>query len=146
MAESLLLNGDEPYRLLEDFCEKGSNTLISRHPGDRARLDLLGQRAQCPIDVIVTVVFAGSNAADAADTADAFTGDAARFAADSELAVTFEQLAVELADAGCQQPVVQPVRLAVAEHEQPVFFEPVADSVFAAAVFDQPADSGCNLA
>src|SRR5690348_14867138 len=80
MAEHLQRLPYEPYRLLEDFCEKDSVSLVSRHPGDRHRNDLLGQRAQCPINA---VVFGGP--ANPADTAGAVAGDAARRAADSVL-------------------------------------------------------------
>ena len=80
MAERLQRIPHEPYWLLEDFCEKDSVSLVSRHPGGRHRNDLLGQRAQCPIN---SVVFGGP--ADSADAAGAVAGDAACSAADSVL-------------------------------------------------------------
>src|SRR5579859_752174 len=80
MAERLQRLAHEPYWLLEDFCEKDSVSLVSRHPGGRHRNDLLGQRAQRPIN---SVVFGGP--ANPADSACAVAGNAARCAADSVL-------------------------------------------------------------
>src|SRR5579862_5108502 len=90
MAERLQRLAHEPYWLLEDFCEKDSVSLVSRHPGGRHRNDLLGQRAQRPIN---SVVFGGP--ANPADSACAVAGNAARCAADSVLEHAFFADAVQ---------------------------------------------------
>lgn|SRR5579872_774536 len=117
--------GYEPYRLLEDFCEKDSVSLVSRHPGGRHWNDLLGQRAQRPVNSVGT-----GGPANPADTACAVAGNAARCAADS---------------------VVEHAVFADAEqHAGPVFAEPLflteplfADSVAGA---EQHARSICATA
>lgn len=79
MAGRLQSSAHEPYWLLEDFCEKDSVSLVSRHPGDRHWNDLLGQRASSPEHT--AVIGAGSN--DTAVTAASVAGNAAVFAADA---------------------------------------------------------------
>src|SRR5579864_1146308 len=109
MAERLQRLAHEPYWLLEDFCEKDSVSLVSRHPGGRHWNDLLGQRAQRPIN---SVVFGGP--ANPADSACAVAGNAARCAADSVLEHTV------FADA---------IFAGAVQHAGPVFAEPLfADS------------------
>ena len=125
MAGRLQRLANEPYWLLEDFCEKDSVSLVSRHPGGRHWNDLLGQRAQCPIN---SVVIGGP--ATAADAASAVAGDAARVAADSIGAdPVFEHAFFAVAEQQHAGPVIaEPV---IAE---PVIAEPViADSVAAAS-------------
>lgn len=113
MAGRLQSSAHEPYWLLEDFCEKASNSLVSRHPGDRHRNDLLGQRAQCPVHPVVL-----DGPAATAGAAASVAGDAAFFAADSERADSV------LTDAVFTDSVVEH-----AEHAgifaEPLFTEPV---------------------
>lgn len=61
-------------------CEKDSVSVISRHPGDRHRDDLLGQRAQSTNNS----VFADGPAADATDATHTIARDAACVAADTQ--------------------------------------------------------------
>src|ERR1700739_1581506 len=60
------------------ICEKDSVSLVSRHPGDRHRNDLLGQRAASPEH---TLDIGSDNSADAANSV---AGNASGFAADAE--------------------------------------------------------------
>lgn len=136
MAGHLHSDTHEPYRLLEDFCEKGSVSYVSRDPGDRYWNDLLGQHAQCPVDVDSV---GSADAIDQPDTVHAATtrpGDAARLAADSELAepVIFAEPVADSVDAAVQHagPVFAVAfgsaarLLAVAFNAEPVF-EPGCD-------------------
>lgn len=119
MAERLQRLAYEPYWLLEDFCEKDSVSLVSRHPGGRHRNDLLGQRAQRPVNSVGT-----GGPANPANAAGAVAGNAARCAADSVLE-----------HAVFTEPV---------QHAGPVFAEPLfADSV---ATAEQHARSICATA
>ena len=128
MAEHLQRLPHEPYWLLEDFCEKDSVSLVSRHPGDRHRNDLLGQRAQRPINPVVF-----GRPANPADPAGAVAGDAARRAADSVLKHAVFADAV-FADAE--------------QHAGPVFAESLffAESIFADSIAgsEQHAGSGAT--
>src|SRR5579864_7850712 len=123
MAERLQRLAHEPYWLLEDFCEKDSVSLVSRHPGGRHWNDLLGQRAQRPVNSVGTC-----GPANPADAARAVAGNAARCAADS---------VVEHAI------FTEPVFADAVQHAGPVFTEPLfADSV---AVPVQHAGPGCTV-
>ena len=84
MAKSLLPRASRAVLAPGGICEKASKSIFSRHPGDRDRDDLLGQRAQRPVAIFIAVVGARSITADAANAADTVAGDAACLAADTE--------------------------------------------------------------
>lgn len=144
VAEGVLTLQHEPLMAPGGICEKDSISLVSSHPGDRHRDDLLGQRAPCAVDTVD-----GRRSTDAADAAGTVAGDAAGFAAGTERPV-----------ARYDTVSVQPVEHAVAGRVEPVFkavdadafdavtiAEPVADAFDAASVLDEPlAEPGHNLA
>ena len=145
MAGRLQSSAHEPYWLLEDFCEKASISLVSRHPGDRHRNDLLGQRAQRPVHPVV----AGGPAA-TADTAASVAGNAAGCAASSEHAdsVVADSVVQHAEHAGIfTKPVIAEPVDSAEQHAGPVRAAAGFAGAFdAGAVFFDSAffDSGCD--
>lgn len=123
MAERLHSGTLRAVWLLEDFCEKVSVSYVSCDPGDRHWNDLLGQRAQRPVELVVDGSADAVNEPDALDAATTRAGNAARLAADS---VVFAVTVTESVDAASQH--ARPVTISLRS----------AASVFAVAFIAEP--------